>query len=206
MTAIDTGARELGHNHQQKPYGALAAPGDCGRCDQIRAERASAGIVDHNHAPLPFGRRLPESQCPRCDELHAGAPARDLGSSRGDSRPAGPQHNHQQKPYGALAAPGDCGRCDQIRAERASAGIVDHNHAPLPFGRRLPESQCPRCDELHAGAEPRPGWRRKSPGPCADCGAPREPGNFGRFCAICDIKHHDCVASNCSVVCTYGDW
>lgn len=72
------------HSHPAKPFGALVAPGDCPRCDEIREERAAEGIVDHNHESLPFGRRKPQGECPRCDELAAGAKPREGHTSRAE--------------------------------------------------------------------------------------------------------------------------
>jgi len=66
----------------------------------------------------------------------------------------------------------------------------DCHHA---FGRRTPG--CPRCDELATGAAPRRGWNHNGrlyvyPPPVA----------------IAAIQAHDCKASGCGVVCTFGDY
>lgn len=64
-----------------------------------------------------------------------------------------------------------------------------HTH-PVVFGRR--EAGCPRCDELRAGAPVRRwvGTSRKE-----------DERRFAR-----DLAAHDCKASRCAVVCTFGDW
>lgn len=49
---------------------------------------------------------------------------------------------------------------------------------------------CPRCDELAAGAPP---VRWSSPR-SRDAQRARE------------VREHDCAASRCSVVCTFGEW
>lgn len=51
---------------------------------------------------------------------------------------------------------------------------------------------CPRCIELANGATPRAGWsdsKRKFEAQ-----------------SIAAIKAHNCKASNCMSVCTFGDW
>lgn len=58
------------------------------------------------------------------------------------------------------------------------------------FGRKTPG--CPRCDELLNGADPVKSWNYHK----------------DRWAAqhLEALKHHDCVKSNCSVICTFGDW
>lgn len=60
----------------------------------------------------------------------------------------------------------------------------------MSFGRK--DATCPRCQELLAGAEPRKGWGH----------AKREQERR----QIEAIRRHDCKASNCGPVCTFGDW
>ena len=58
------------------------------------------------------------------------------------------------------------------------------------FARK--DMTCPRCIELANGAQPRAGWsdwKRKQ-----------------EAMALAAIRAHDCKASNCMVVCTFGDW
>jgi phage FluMu protein Com len=70
------------HNHETLPFGGYVAPGQCPRCDELRAEKEALGETQHNHERLPFGRRLPLGQCPRCDELHHGAAPRENNATR----------------------------------------------------------------------------------------------------------------------------
>ena len=51
---------------------------------------------------------------------------------------------------------------------------------------------CPRCAELDAGAAPRLGWgeRRR-----------REEAKHAA-----EVRAHDCAASRCGPVCTFGEW
>ena len=58
------------------------------------------------------------------------------------------------------------------------------------FGRKT--VGCPRCDELLSGAEPVKGWNYH-----------RDRWEAQHLEAI---RNHDCKKSNCSVVCTFGDW
>jgi hypothetical protein len=69
-----------------------------------------------------------------------------------------------------------------------------HNHDPQPFGRKLPLGECPRCDELHTGAAPRARFGGRLTVEQQDERRAQE------------IREHDCKASNCSIVCTFGDW
>ncbi len=55
---------------------------------------------------------------------------------------------------------------------------------------------CPRCIELKNGSEPRQGWQTSYYGNKA-----REEAQFIR-----QLKNHDCVESNCGIVCTAFDW
>ena len=54
------------------------------------------------------------------------------------------------------------------------------------------DTTCPRCLELAAGAVPRCGW-----GDRARADERRQ---------IAEIRAHDCRASGCGPVCTFGDW
>lgn len=62
-----------------------------------------------------------------------------------------------------------------------------HNH-PVVFGRKV--EGCARCAELLAGAPP-VRWRNYR-----DDQARRSA----------EIRAHDCKASRCGPVCTFGDW
>ncbi|MGQ4733384.1 hypothetical protein ACUN3E_37720 [Streptomyces sp. Ju416(a)] len=66
---------------------------------------------------------------------------------------------------------------------------MKHTHGPN-FGRRVDD--CGRCDELAAGAEPIR-WNQSA----------RQQEETRR---IAEIRVHDCRASGCGPVCTYGDW
>ena len=60
------------------------------------------------------------------------------------------------------------------------------------FGRRAPLGECRRCDELRFGLAP-VRWSN----------ADRKRQSQIR----CDeIRKHDCTASRCGPVCTFGDW
>ena len=61
----------------------------------------------------------------------------------------------------------------------------------LTFGRCRDASDCPRCAELNAGAAP-VAWR----------GSRRREDAL----RVADIARHDCRASRCAVVCTFGEW
>jgi len=102
------------------------------------------------------------------------------------------KHNHPAEAFGALRAPGECPRCDQRRAERAIEGLTDHNHERLPFGQRKAFGECPRCDELHNGARPRRSRAEQDR---------RDDEQRAR-----EIRMHDCRASGCGSVCTFGQW
>ena len=69
-----------------------------------------------------------------------------------------------------------------------------HNeHCRMSFGRPTKEEgKCPRCDELRSGAAPRKGW-----------GHAKKQAEM-RFTQ--SLKRHDCKASRCGPVCTFGDW
>ncbi|MFF0509156.1 hypothetical protein ACFYUH_37000 [Streptomyces fimicarius] len=67
--------------------------------------------------------------------------------------------------------------------------MAKHNHGPN-FGRRV--ADCGRCDELEAGAEP-VRWNRSA----------RRDDEARQIAAI---RAHNCAASNCGPVCTFGDW
>lgn len=70
-------------------------------------------------------------------------------------------------------------------------GTTKHKEeCKMAFGRK--DSTCPRCQELLAGAKPRAGWSD----------------NKRMFEAQSREynRNHDCKASNCGPVCTFGDW
>ncbi|MFD5899142.1 hypothetical protein [Streptomyces sp. NPDC060366] len=69
---------------------------------------------------------------------------------------------------------------------------TQHSHGPN-FGRHV--DGCPRCSELAAGAEPVT-WNRSR--------AQRDQDDDLRRAQ--EIREHDCRKSNCSIVCTFGDW
>jgi len=64
-----------------------------------------------------------------------------------------------------------------------------HTHTVV-FGRKV--AGCPRCDELKNGAAPVQ-WR----------GASKQAFELQRRA---EIRRHDCKASRCGPVCTYGDY
>lgn len=74
-------------------------------------------------------------------------------------------------------------------ANETKAAATKHNHQVV-FGRR--EAGCPRCAELAAGAPARKGW-----------GSRRREFDAASIAAI---RAHNCAASGCGPVCTFGDW
>lgn len=64
----------------------------------------------------------------------------------------------------------------------------------MAFGRKDPT--CPRCRELLDGAAPRPRFGGRAY-------VPELPTPAARHSAI---WAHDCKASGCGPVCTFGDW
>lgn len=68
-----------------------------------------------------------------------------------------------------------------------------HNHlCTMAFGRKSDAGVCPRCDELRAGAPVRASWHK---------------GHFEQKAQErAAIRNHDCKASRCAIVCTFGDW
>lgn len=63
-----------------------------------------------------------------------------------------------------------------------------HNHQVV-FGRKV--EGCPRCDELKAGAAP-----------VAWSGSRRD----SEYQRLREVRAHNCQASRCGPVCTYGEW
>jgi hypothetical protein len=61
------------------------------------------------------------------------------------------------------------------------------------FGRLAPRGECKRCDELRFGL---PARQWASAIAKRRCDAMR----------LEDIRKHDCVASRCGPICTFGDW
>lgn len=55
---------------------------------------------------------------------------------------------------------------------------------------------CPRCDELKAGAPSRDGWQKQY-----YTTKKKHEEQFNR-----ELKAHNCQASKCGPVCTFGDW
>jgi hypothetical protein len=66
-------------------------------------------------------------------------------------------------------------------AKRETSNTTKHTHA-ANFGKKV--DGCPRCEELKAGAAPT-SWNIKAKQP---------------------VYKHDCKASRCGIVCTYGEW
>lgn len=60
----------------------------------------------------------------------------------------------------------------------------------MVFGRK--DESCPRCQELIAGAAPRV-WS-----------GTRKAQQDRSFRA--SLRAHDCKASKCAIICTFGDW
>ena len=88
----------------------------------------------------------------------------------------------------------------------AKSTTTKHTCGGPAFGRKTPG--CPRCDELLAGAVPvqwagmQRGKRCATPG----CGGTTEAGENAAVCRSCQIRAHNCQASNCGPVCTAFDW
>lgn len=71
-------------------------------------------------------------------------------------------------------------------AKHVSAG---HTCGGVAFGRLAQAGQCVRCDALRGGSKP-VSWGKRD----ADSDRLRA------------IRAHDCKASRCGPVCTFGDW
>ncbi len=69
---------------------------------------------------------------------------------------------------------------------RHTTTTTRHTCGGPAFGRRT--AGCPRCDELAAGA------------------APVRWATSRRADTLADLRKHDCRASRCASVCTFGDW
>lgn len=63
-----------------------------------------------------------------------------------------------------------------------------HTH-PVVFGRKV--NGCPRCAELLSGAAPIR-WNV------------RRDDDDARH--VAEIRAHDCKASHCGIICTFGEW
>lgn len=71
------------------------------------------------------------------------------------------------------------------------------NSCGMAFGRYTKlDGQCPRCDELKNGAAPKAGWQTKY-----FAKKKQDEENFYK-----SLRAHNCQASNCGPVCTFGDW
>lgn len=73
----------------------------------------------------------------------------------------------------------DRGSCRAVRAMKTT-----HTCGGPVFGQKTPG--CPRCDELLAGAAPRAAHFTPRP--------------------VRVALPHDCKASRCAIVCTWGEW
>lgn len=74
---------------------------------------------------------------------------------------------------------------------------VTHNSAcTRVWGRLSAPGVCPRCEELRHGAPARAGWG----------GTSRARRMAAEARLIAEIRAHNCVASRCASVCTFGDW
>jgi hypothetical protein len=82
----------------------------------------------------------------------------------------------------------------------AKSNTTKHTCGGPVFGKKTPG--CPRCDELIAGADAVQ-WARTRSKRCA-CGMLCEIGDY--VCRSCQIRAHNCAASNCGPVCTAFDW
>ncbi len=72
---------------------------------------------------------------------------------------------------------------------------INHNQeCKMAFGRKDPE--CPRCQELLSGEPARSGWQK-------DYFSRKKINDERR---LKEIKDHDCKKSNCSIICTFGDY
>lgn len=69
----------------------------------------------------------------------------------------------------------------------SKSNTTQHNCGGPVFGRKT--AGCPRCDELLNGATP-----------------VRFACNPAKAQRLNDIRNHDCKASRCAVICTFGDW
>lgn len=71
------------------------------------------------------------------------------------------------------------------------------NQCTMAFGKfTKTDGQCPRCDELKQGAAPRAGWQKRY--------FTKKAEDATRFNQA--LEAHDCKASGCMIVCTFGDW
>ena len=69
----------------------------------------------------------------------------------------------------------------------SSTQTTKHTHQVV-FGRKV--DSCPRCQELAAGAPP-VRWSNSQ----------RDDER-----QLAEVRRHNCQASHCGVVCTFGDW
>ena len=76
-----------------------------------------------------------------------------------------------------------------LQVDHAPSGPAKHTH-PVVFGRKV--AGCPRCLELANGAAPIKGWGQRQREAEAE--------------QMEAIRKHDCKASHCGPVCTFGDW
>jgi hypothetical protein len=71
------------------------------------------------------------------------------------------------------------------------------NQCTMAFGRYTKEvGVCARCEELKSGGKPRDGWQKQY-----YATKKKHEEQFNR-----ELKAHNCTASKCGPVCTFGDW
>ena len=80
----------------------------------------------------------------------------------------------------------------QYTRSRVGTATTKHTCGGPVFGKLAPRGECRRCDQLHSGSAPIQwvGQRRTRTDALQ----------------IAEIRAHDCKASKCSIVCTFGDW
>lgn len=78
-------------------------------------------------------------------------------------------------------------------ADKVNMNAKHNERCKMSFGRPTKAiGECPRCDEIRNGAEPRQGWN------AAKVRFEKRSAEF--------VRRHDCKASGCTSVCTFGDW
>ena len=93
---------------------------------------------------------------------------------------------------------------ERIRAGANGGRIEDNTAAPQQTETRhafdcsrafgIYDATCPRCVELKNGAPARKGWGHRS----------RRA--YQEAARVDSIRRHDCKASQCGPVCTFGEW
>ena len=74
---------------------------------------------------------------------------------------------------------------------RSISHTTQHTCGGPVFGRKAPLGECRRCDELRFGLAPVAGWSDNK----RRCEAT----------SLAAIRAHDCKASECLPICTFGD-